>query len=429
MKLFCSQIWLAWLTIPVTSLSWNTKSRQPTALPPSQDPFYSQPPPGFENLPPGTILGVRDAAGVSTTFNASSAAYQILYRTTDSFNAPLWALTTLLIPKTPNATFPGLLSYQVPYNTANVDYSISALLDGPPQSLGLTYSDVTLALGNGFYVTVPDHEGPHAAYAAGLLEGHVVLDGIRAVLGSGYLSDPRITRYAVWGYSGGSIASSFATELAPSYAPELSLSGSALGGLVVNATNTILALDGGDLAGLIPAVMLGIFQQYTDEKDYLISQLKTTGPYNETGFLSALTDSLAQLKAQFANQSVLELYFINNGTNLLQQQSIASVIARESSVGTHGGFHSPAFVYKAVHDELVPIADSDALVCQQCMNGSNIFYERNLVGGHIDESVNGDASAWEFIESALTGRLAESGFRTSGCVISLTNVSLSDTGV
>jgi hypothetical protein len=106
-------------------------------------------------------------------------------------------------------------------------------------------------------VNVPDHEGPLAAFLSGPQEGHAVLDSVRAALSSRPFPATRDnTRYAMWGYSGGSIASTFAAELQASYAPELDFVGAAIGGLVPNITD-VLANPGSSVQGLLPSALLG----------------------------------------------------------------------------------------------------------------------------------------------------------------------------
>jgi hypothetical protein len=80
--------------------------------PPSKDPFYRAPP-NFEAADPGAILRVRSAPSLAAIVPNCSAAYAILYRTTDSTYAPSWAVTTLFAPLAP-ANSPSLLSYQIP---------------------------------------------------------------------------------------------------------------------------------------------------------------------------------------------------------------------------------------------------------------------------------------------------------------------------
>ena len=71
---------------------------------------------------------------------------------------------------------------------------------------------MSLALGRGWYVNVPDYEGPTASFIAGVQEGHAILDSVRAVLSSGFGLTADVS-YALWGYSGGSIASEWAAEV------------------------------------------------------------------------------------------------------------------------------------------------------------------------------------------------------------------------
>jgi hypothetical protein len=186
-------------------------------IPPSQDPFYTAPA-NYESAVPGEILRIRVAPGnLTSIIGNSSTAYNILYRTTNTRYKPSWAVTTLFIPffnttsSTPNGTAVGgaLLSYQFPYDSVDVDASPSYAFYSDP--LG-SWSDVSLALGRGWYVNVPDYEGPTASYTAGVQEGHATLDSVRAVLSSGF-GVAADARYALWGYSGGSIASEWAAEV------------------------------------------------------------------------------------------------------------------------------------------------------------------------------------------------------------------------
>lgn len=126
---FFGILWLACTLLRLTcAASLMERSTHPTIradgipLPPSEDPFYTGPH-GYEKATPGAVLRVRSVPEFAKGIANCSAAYNILYRTTDSNYAPAWAVTTLLIPEpvskglTANDTAisPGsiLLSYQV----------------------------------------------------------------------------------------------------------------------------------------------------------------------------------------------------------------------------------------------------------------------------------------------------------------------------
>jgi hypothetical protein len=73
----------------------------------------------------------------------------------------------------------------------------------------------------GYTIVVPDTEGPDANFAAGPEYGMMTLDALRAakdVPETGITDDAEI---ALMGYSGGAIATNWASILAPAYAPEI----------------------------------------------------------------------------------------------------------------------------------------------------------------------------------------------------------------
>jgi len=71
-----------------------------TPVPPSEDPFYAAPP-HFEKAEPGEILRIRTAPiAYSNAIPNCSAAYHVLYRTTDTRYRPSYAITTLFLPAT-----------------------------------------------------------------------------------------------------------------------------------------------------------------------------------------------------------------------------------------------------------------------------------------------------------------------------------------
>lgn len=148
--------------------------RASAAVPPKQDPWYNATD-GFEGAELGSVLRVRQAPGdILTIFSLAETAYNLLYRSTDSRGLASWAVTTILSPRNAVTAPDGssaLLSYQIDYDSANLDASPSYILStvslfnggghGPDQLIYVT--DIQKALGNGWYVTVPDYEGPLAA--------------------------------------------------------------------------------------------------------------------------------------------------------------------------------------------------------------------------------------------------------------------------
>jgi hypothetical protein len=121
--IICTLVW-ATFAVPMTDESTNLAMSADgiSPLPPSKDPFYTAPQ-GYKSSAPGAVLRVRSVPRFAKGIANCSAAYNILYRTTDSNYEPAWAATTLLVPQSTPSNFtsngtivsPGsiLLSYQV----------------------------------------------------------------------------------------------------------------------------------------------------------------------------------------------------------------------------------------------------------------------------------------------------------------------------
>jgi len=248
------------------------------------------------------------------------------------------------------------------------------------------------------------------------MSGHSTIDSVRAALKS-HLGVSPGARCAMWGYSGGALASEWAAELQVQYAPELSFAGAALGGLTPNVTNVLLSVDGTIEAGLIPGALLGLSSQYPAVRAFLVSKLKTSGPYNKTGFLAAENLNLTQSKELYGFQ-VIPDYFVDGIADILAPL-VEAAINRDGIMGYHGVPQMPIFAYKAIQDEVSPIADTDALVAKYCGIGATIAYQRNTVGGHGAEDTNGDASAFAFLEAVLAGTYTATGCTTQNVTIAI----------
>lgn len=307
---------------PSATSSASSAGSSQTPLPPSQDPWYTAPD-GFERAAPGTVLRIRSAPGNLTAISANcSDTFNILYRTTDSQYKPTWAVTTLFVPASPVAA---LLSYQLPYDSADVDASPSyALYGGVGQ-------DVNQSLSKGWYVNVPDFEGPLASFTAGVMSGHATLDSIRAAL----TLAPANATSAMWGYSGGALAAEWAAELQVQYAPELNISGAALGGLTPNVTSVLNMINKSYAAGLAPPSILGLTSQYPALHQYVVSQLNPSGQYNSTAFLAAMNMTLDEAEGKYAFQNI-SAYFVNGIDALLNNSTFKKVVDSNGQMGYHG---------------------------------------------------------------------------------------------
>lgn len=108
-------------------------------------------------------------------------------------------------------------------------------------------------------------------------------------------------------------------------------------------------------------------------------------------------------------------YFVDGLADLTSAE-VTSVVDQDGVMGYHGVPQMPVYAYKAIGDQISDIADTDALIAQFCADGANILYQRNTVGTHGTEEVNGDPAATAFLDAVLTGTYADS-YATTGCTI------------
>lgn len=279
---------------------------------------------------------------------------------------------------------------------------------------------IPIVLGLGWFVNIPDYEGPLASFTAGVESGHATIDSVRAVLHPNFGLETN-AKYALWGYSGGALASEWAAELQVQYAPELNFAGIALGGLTPNVTSVLESVNSSPFMETAVNGLLGMASQHPTFEQYMINQLKTSGPYNATTFLAARSQNTTVDTIVFADQNVFD-YFVS-GDSFLQNPLTQAVVNSDGMMGYHGVPSMPVFAYKAIEDELSPVADTDAMIERYCGIGANILYQRNTIGGHLAEYINGKASALAFLSAVLDGSYA-SQYQTVGCTIQNVTVAI-----
>jgi hypothetical protein len=385
--------------------------------PPTDDAFYT-PPDDFEATALGSILRQRTVPfpiandGHPLDLNGS---YQILYHTTDTFGNATATVTTLLVPH--NADNSKLLSYQVAEDSAYLNCAPSyglQLNSKPGASGGGEILFIEAALQQGWFVAIPDHEGPKAAFLANIRGGQAVLDGIRAVHSSGSFTgiatDPRTV---MWGYSGGSMVTGFAAELQPSYAPQLDLAGAALGGTVPNISSNLPLINKSLFAGLFPPGVLGLSHEYPEFAAALDNFLV---PEKRDEFKVAENQCTVDNVKTFVGQDMMS-YFVDLPSVITKFRPIFDA----NTMGQHAP-QVPLYVYKGIQDGISSITDTDKLVQSYCDSGSSVTYKRDILANHLSMTFVGAPDALIFLKERLDGRDA----KQSACVVQNVISSLTD---
>ena len=405
MKSFLTFFLAALLSTTTAAPFWHKLVQRDVAVPPSQDAFYVQPS-NINSYKPGAIIRSRSLPatlpGLNSGENAGAnlkSVTQYMYRTTDGLGDPVAAVNTLLVPNL-NADNMKLLSFQTHYDTANNDCSPSWTLR--PESNNTAGDDeifMIAGLNKGWYVVTSDYEGLEAQFTAGLMAGYGTLDSLRAVLSSTSTATSGLSpkaRHVLWGYSGGALASEWAAELAPKYAPELKIQGAALGGLTPNVTNVLYTINGGQNAGLTFTGIAGLTRIWPNATKWLNDNLIPSKAAEFRRFAAECSNTNNTSGKNIGD------YFIN-GFASLNEPIPQQLLETNGQMGYHSTPKIPLYFYKAAEDEISPVGDTDALYARYCAKGATIQYDRNVLGDHFSEVVTGAGAAIEWVEDRLNG--------------------------
>ncbi|MEV0463847.1 lipase family protein [Nocardia tengchongensis] len=397
--------------LPIATLVGATSAATTPAVatPNTADPFYT-PPADFAAREPGAILRVRTIqASYSQLVPWPVQAWQLLYRTTSADGRPYAAVTTVL--KTERTIRPtALLSFQNMTDAIAPQCMPSQVLQqgrvpwvDPSKSGPLQLSTmsgetafIAAALARGWAVSVPDFGGIDNHYSTPKEPGYAVLDNIRAAeaFEPAALSGPG-TPTLMWGYSGGGIASAWAAQEHPQYAPELNLVGAALGAPVGDPRPALLAMNGTPVGGgLLPGALMGVMQDSPEFTAAINRYLTPAGKQKIADAANNCTPQNLLSSLGFdANQ------FLTEPLEQILTDPAISAAFDERNLGTSAPT-TPLYVYNAIDDEGSLITNIDALVSTYCAAGTPVTYRREQLSmpgsGHTGEWFAGapGALAW-----------------------------------
>jgi alpha-beta hydrolase superfamily lysophospholipase len=357
---------------------------QPHARPmlPAKDPFY-QPPLGFEHALPGTVLRSRDVElAFMGLIPQRIMGTQLLYRTTDMNGLPVAAATTMIVPVdvTPERPCP-VLSYQCAIDAVSSRCFPSYALRRNALAVGalaqLEFLLINAALAEGWAVSVPDHEGPDGIWGAPYEPGYCILDGIRAAVHSERLGLSTSAPVALWGYSGGGLASAWAAELCADYAPELDIVGAVLGSPVGDLGHTFRRLNGGVLAGL-PAMVIAALVHIYPDLDRVIQEHANDEGRVLLQRLERMTTVGAVMRMAKKDVSVYLDRPLEEILAMPEVQHVFDSIKLGAAVPT-----PPVLIVQAVHDYLIDVEDIDELADTYSAGGADVTYHRDAFNEHL----------------------------------------------
>ncbi|MDX5970041.1 lipase family protein [Rhodococcus opacus] len=373
---------------------------EPVAFPiPDPDPFYSVP----ADLParaPGDVLRVRPLP--PSYYFPGSTVWEVLFRTTDSLGRPIAANSTFVRPANHVPDGP-LVSYQHIINSLGTKCKlVNELYTTDPLHQIREAAGLNLALARGWAVALPDHLGPRMAYGAAKLGGQITLDGIRAVQRVPELQVAG-SPVGLGGYSGGGMATAWAAALAPTYAPELSIVGAAVGGAPLNLVKMgeALGTDAHPAFGLAMAAALGLEREYP-------KRILVTEQLNAQGRL---------LKQRIGNGCTNEIMFFGLGrsaaemtdnTDFMQDPQAWEVLA-ENSVELYPGVpEAPLFEWHSPTDTLIPVDSIEATMRRYCDAGLPVQSLLTPTPDHLSAAALGLPQGVAWMDARFRGEPAPS---------------------
>ncbi|MFF3569134.1 lipase family protein [Nocardia jiangxiensis] len=344
---------------------------------------FRRPPADLSSLSPGQIVGSRAVTpAMDGKWIPGVRGWQISFRSNDTHRQPILAITTLIVPVTAWAG-PGarpVVSLQMAYDSADPQCA-------PSVSMATSSGNFMPYLNRNWAVAVPDHEGPRAAFMAGVSGGHVVLDGVRAVRAFTASGIGAGNPWVLDGESGGAQPTAWAAQLQPTYAPELRFAGAAVGGLPADPAVVARNLDGNPFSGLMFAALAGIAGEHPEAG--IEAMLNAQGKQ----MLRAVRTSCDPV----TRYPLRKLSEYSNVSDPISQPDPAAALA------THilGKLPPtmPIFDYHGMLDEVVPVAQDDATVHAWCTRGARVHIRRTSFTEHItDYLLNHDAAVQYLID-------------------------------
>lgn len=369
---------------------------QAGTVPPSQDPFYHDAPLNLADLQHGDIIDYRSVT--LPKLLPANQAWQIKFRSENTFGKPTYAITTLVIPELADKS---KLVTVAPWEDASYQNCAPSYYMTSNADLGNDLIDFaefySMFLSRGWVLNYPDHQGPNNSFAAGHLEGKITLDSIRAIKKFTDVSKmPENFQNAMYGYSGGTIPVGWAAELQPTYAPELNISIAVTGGNIVNLRSLFGHINGGLFAGYIVPGILGLASEYTNVWDVL---WKFFRPEAAGKFLKGLSMCMIGDLTTYWFDDIIKKFF--NSDKFLDDPTISQVL-QDTSQG-HNIPKIPRFIFQGVLDEIQDIKSVDAFVESYCAGGADVEYERSALTGHVLLLVTRAPLALSKIDMAFRG--------------------------
>jgi len=357
--------------------------------------FYD--PPADVPHSPGTLIRSEPAKFYLDPFRlvrAPARATRVMYSSLDRLNQPVAVTGTVLTPTRPRTrrSDRGLVAFAVGTQGLGDQCAPSRQL-----AAGREYESVFITglLARGFNVVVPDYQGlgmvgTHT-YMSRAVQGHVVLDALRAAQD---LDDPDIPRdgpTALVGYSQGGGAAASAAELWHDYAPGLDMVGAVCGAVPADLTLLPPVIDGSAYFAFLGYALVGLAADYRIDLQPML---------NDRG-----NEVVAELEGQCTFESLRRFAFTRSATltrdgrtigQILGEEPFASIVA-EQEIGEGRWPRMETLVTHSRLDDVVPYECGRALAERWAGLGAHVRLSTNYAPTHAGGALASYGAAYGFL--------------------------------
>ena len=376
------------------------------AAPPAEDPFYKPPSP-LPQGEPGDIIRSRPAVFTVDPFGKSPyegvKMWQVMYLSENVHGAPIAVSGAVLVPDeewTGEGERP-VVSYGVGTRGLGDACAPSYTL-----TQGLDYEALMVieALNRGWAVALTDMEGlgtpGQHTYEVGRSQGMAVLNMARAAqrLPEAGLG---VAPVGIWGYSQGGTSAAWAAQMAPSYAAELDLKGVFAGGVPADLLAVAEGLDGSLFVALMFMASLGYDAAYPglDLDGYLNDRGRELMRKAEDFCLvsvdgvTTLIDTAFKKISDYTTSDPLETPQWREALNANKLGGTAPTV--------------PVLQTQAVHDQIIPFEQADALHEEWCAKGANVTWKTYTFAEHATGMLWSLPDAVTFLTDRFAGKPTE----------------------
>jgi Secretory lipase len=374
-------------------------ARQLTSTP--RTAFYD--PPAEVPDVPGTLIRTQAAKFYLDPLRlvpAPARVERVMYASRDRLGRPIAVTGTVLSPTRPRTrrSDRGLVAFAVGTQGMGDQCAPSRQL-----AAGREYESVFITglLARGCNVVVPDYQGLGMAgtptYMSREVQGHVVLDALRAARDLDNPDIPRDGPTAIAGYSQGGGAAASAAELWHDYAPDLDVLGAVCGAVPADLTLLPPILDGSAYFAFLGYALIGL------AADYRVDLLPIL---NDRG-----NEIVAAMEGQCMFESLRRYAFTRSETLTRDGRSIGQVLAdepfativAEQELGNGRWPRMDTLVSHSRLDDVVPYECGRALAERWATLGAHVRLSTNYAPTHAGGALASYGAAFTFLHRRFRG--------------------------